>query len=223
MGLGWAAVGYSVTLLMTLNVLGRHRRRICMRISDEVPRLAAAAALPLLLLIPWLHSLARILVVGVVTAILLVTLRGMLYGLLRVTYRAGRLTEPVLIVGTGEVGREIGELLVEHPDLGLRPVGLVGEPTPAPELSLPVLGDLSRVPDLVREGGVRKIIVSLPAETDDGLVSALGPIAPPALTSTWFRPCTSSQVRSRQAVWMRYGEYLCCRCGAQDSKRSAEW
>ncbi len=143
-----------------------------MRTSDEVPRLAVAAALPLLLLSPWLHSIARLLAVGAVTAFLLVTMRAVSYALLRASYRADRLTEPVLIVGTGQLGREVGELLVEHPDLGLRPVGLVGEPAPAPELSLPVLGDLSRVPDLVRGCGVSKIIVSLPAE-DDGLVSVL--------------------------------------------------
>jgi exopolysaccharide biosynthesis polyprenyl glycosylphosphotransferase len=172
-GLGWVTVAYSIVVIATMNVLGRHRRRICMRLSDEVPRLAAAAVLPLLLLSPWLHSLAGLLVVGVVTVILLITMRAVLYALLRASYRADRLTEPALIVGTGKLGREVGELLKEHPDLGLRPVGFVGEPLPAPEQSVPVLGDLSRVPDLVRGRGIRKIIVSLQADTDDGLVSAL--------------------------------------------------
>jgi exopolysaccharide biosynthesis polyprenyl glycosylphosphotransferase len=172
-GLGWSAVGYAVAVLAVLNFLGRHRRRICMRVSEEVPRLAAAAALPLLILSPWLDSLARLLTVGLVTAALLVTMRAALYALLRAAYRANRFTEPVLIVGTGKVGLEVGELLLEHPDLGLRPVGLVGEATPASTPSLPVLGGLSRISDVVHEHGVSKIIVSLPAETDDSMVSAL--------------------------------------------------
>jgi exopolysaccharide biosynthesis polyprenyl glycosylphosphotransferase len=172
-GPGWSAVGYSVAVLAALNVLGTHRRRICMRVSDEVPRLAAAAALPLLLLSPRLDSLATLLTVGLVTATLLVTMRGALYASMRAAYRANRLTEPVLIVGTGKLGLEVGELLLEHPDLGLRPVGLVGETTPASGPSLPVLGGLSRISDVVREHGVSKIIVSLPAETDENMVSTL--------------------------------------------------
>ena len=185
---GWPAVAYLVAVLAALTVLGRHRGRICMRVSDEVPRLAAAASLPLLLLVPWVHSPARLLIVGLLTASLVLIMRAALYASLRAAYRAGRLTEPVLIAGTGELGREIGELLLDHPDLGLRPVGLVGETTltsktpdsespgpesPGPETPVPVLGGLSRTCDLVREHGVSKIISSLPAETDDGLVSAL--------------------------------------------------
>lgn len=177
-GPGWPAVGYSVAVLVVLNVLGRHRRRICMRVSDEVPRLAGAAALPLLLLTPWLDSLARLLAVGGVTATLLVTMRAALYASLRAAYRANWLTEPVLIVGTTNLGLEVGELLLEHPDLGLRPVGLVGETTLAPEPSLPVLGGLSRVSDVVHEHGVSKIIVSLPAETEDSMVLAARAVCP---------------------------------------------
>ncbi len=172
-GLGWSAVGYSVAVLAALHVLGTHRRRICMRVSDEVPRVAAAAAMPLLLLSPGLDSLARLLTVGLVTATLLVTMRAALYASLRAAYRANWLTDPVLIVGTGKLGLEVGELLLEHPDLGLRPVGFVGETTPASRPSLPVLGGLSRISDVVREHGVSKIIVSLPAETDERMVSAL--------------------------------------------------
>lgn len=172
-GWGWPAVAYSVAVLAGLGVLGTRRRRICMRVSDEVPRLAGAASLPLLLLIPWEHSLARLLTVGLVTAALILATRAALYASLRAAYRANWLTEPVLIVGTGTLGRQIGELLIEHPDLGLRPVGLVGETTPTSELALPVIGGLSRTCDLVRRHGVSKIIVALPAETDDALVSAL--------------------------------------------------
>jgi exopolysaccharide biosynthesis polyprenyl glycosylphosphotransferase len=172
-GLGWSAVGYSVAVLAALNVLGTHRRRICMRVSDQVPRVAAAAAMPLLLLSPGLDSLARLLTVGLVTTTLLVTMRAALYASLRAAYRANWLTEPVLIVGTGKLGLEVGELLLEHPDLGLRPVGFVGETTPASRPSLPVLGGLSRISDVVHEHGVSKIIVSQPAETDESMVSAL--------------------------------------------------
>lgn len=172
-GPGWPAAAYSVAALAALMGLRTHRRRICMRLSDEVPRLAGAASLPLLLLVPWQHALARLVTVGVVTTALVLLMRAMLYAWLKAAYRANRLTEPVLIVGSGTLACQIGELLLGHPDLGLRPVGLVGEPAPASEPPLPVLGGFSRICDLVREHGVSTIIVSLSADADDGLVSAL--------------------------------------------------
>jgi exopolysaccharide biosynthesis polyprenyl glycosylphosphotransferase len=170
---GWPAVGYSAAVLAALNVLRMHRRRICMRVSDEAPRLAAAAALPLLLLGPWLDSPTRLLEVGLVNATLLVSMRAVLYTSLRAAYRANWLTERVLIVGTGKLGLEVGDLLLQHPDLGLRPVGLVGDMNPASQTALPVLGGLSRTADVVQAYGVSKIIISVPADTDGGLISTL--------------------------------------------------
>jgi exopolysaccharide biosynthesis polyprenyl glycosylphosphotransferase len=172
-GQRWLAVAYSAAVLLALNILGRHRLRICMRVSDEVPRLAAAAALPLLVLVPWQSSLARLLIVGAVTTTVLIAMRAALYASLRAAYRANWLTEPALIVGTGDLGCEVAELLQAHSDLGLRPVGLVGETTQTSGRSLPVLGGFSRVADLVRQYGVSKIIVSLPSGVDEGMVSAL--------------------------------------------------
>ncbi|MGN6678644.1 MAG: nucleoside-diphosphate sugar epimerase/dehydratase, partial [Streptosporangiaceae bacterium] len=172
-GREWPAAAYSAAVLLALNVLGRHRLRICMRVSDEVPRLAAAAVLPLLVLVPWQSSLARLLIVGGLTTTVLIAIRAALYASLRAAYRANWLTEPALIVGTGDLGREVGELLQEHSDLGLRPVGLVGETTQTSGRELPVLGGFARIADLVRQYGVSKIIVSLPSGVDEGMVSAL--------------------------------------------------
>lgn len=172
-GRGWSAAGYSIAVLAALSGLGRYRRRICMRVSDEVPRIAAAAALPLLLLVPWLHSVVGLVIVGLVSATLIVAMRAALYASVRAAYRANWLTERVLIVGTGKLGLEVSELLLAHPDLGLRPVGLVGDITPAAEPPVPVLGGLARISDVVRRHSVSKIIVSLPAETDDELLSKL--------------------------------------------------
>jgi len=172
-GRDWRALVYSAAVLLALNLLGRHRLRICMRVSDEVPRIAAAAALALLVLIPWQHSLISLVIVGVMTGVLLITMRAALYASLRAAYRANWLTEPALIVGTDELGYEVGALLQEHSDLGMRPVGLVGEVTQSSKGSLPVLGGFSRISDLVRQHRISKIIVSLPAGSDPRMVSAL--------------------------------------------------
>ena len=170
---GWPAVGYIVAVLTLVGVSGRHRLRICLRVSDELPRLAAAVALPIPLLLPWTESAAGLVRLALLSAGLLVTMRASLYAALRAAHRRERLTEPALIVGTGKLGVKIGELLQEHPDLGLRPVGFIDRLAPGPESSLPLLGTVSEVSDVVFEHGVRRIIVSFPGDSDADLMSAL--------------------------------------------------
>ncbi|HUZ53166.1 MAG TPA: exopolysaccharide biosynthesis polyprenyl glycosylphosphotransferase [Streptosporangiaceae bacterium] len=172
-GQGWPAMGYPVAVLAVLHIFGRHRLRICMRVSDDMPRFAAAVALPLVLLVPWADSLGPLLRVGGVALALLVAMRAGSYASLRAAYRIGWLTDRALIVGTGKVGLELGELLLEHLDLGLRPVGLIGDGTTAPGSSLPVLGEPSQTIDVAEQYGVRRIIVSFPADSDENLVSVL--------------------------------------------------
>ena len=169
----WPAVVYPVAVLAVLHFLGRHRLRISLRVSDDMPRLATAVALPLVLLVPWVGSLGPLLRVGGVALALLIMIRAGCYASLRAAYRAGWLTDRALIVGTGAVGLELGELLLEHLDLGLRPVGLMSDGTSAAGSPLPVLGEISQTIDVAEQHGVRKIIMSLPAESDQNLVSAL--------------------------------------------------
>src|SRR5437660_10297766 len=106
------------------------------------PRLAALVAAPVVLLVPWGYPAATLLALSVTSLALLIAMRAGLYPALRAAYRRGRLTEAALIVGTGHTGLESGQILLEHPELGLRPVGLLGGPPRMPEPALPVLGDL---------------------------------------------------------------------------------
>jgi exopolysaccharide biosynthesis polyprenyl glycosylphosphotransferase len=78
-------------------------------------------------------------------------------------YRHGESVRPTLIIGAGKVGRLAASRLLQHPELGLQPVGfldkdpLVGEDESLP---LPVLGaswDLDRVVDQHR---VEQVIIT---------------------------------------------------------------
>jgi exopolysaccharide biosynthesis polyprenyl glycosylphosphotransferase len=169
----WPTVGYVVAVLVLLRVSGQHRLRICLQVSDEVPRLAVASIVPIPLLLPWDDAAGRLLLFGVAAFGCLVTMRFSLYTLLRAANRRKWLTEPALIVGTGELGLEIGELLQEHTELGLHPIGFVDNGSAAPKSSLPLLGDVCDIPAVVSRHNVRRIIVSPPVDDDVGLVSAL--------------------------------------------------
>jgi exopolysaccharide biosynthesis polyprenyl glycosylphosphotransferase len=187
-GLGWPAVGYPVAILAVLHILGRHRLRICMRVSDDMPRLAAAVTLPLVLVVPSVVSLGPLLRVGGVALALLVTVRAGCYASLRAAYRVGWLSDRALIVGADKVGLELVELLLEHRDLGLRPVGLISDGITAPGSPLPVLGELSQTIDVAEQLGIRTIIVSLPAECAENLVSALRARSAPPLAVYVVQP-----------------------------------
>jgi exopolysaccharide biosynthesis polyprenyl glycosylphosphotransferase len=76
--------------------------------------------------------------------------------------RQGESLRPTLIVGAGRVGRLTAKRLLEHPELGLKPVGFLDkDPLESDgEVLVPVLGsswDLDRV---VEEHGVRQVIVT---------------------------------------------------------------
>jgi exopolysaccharide biosynthesis polyprenyl glycosylphosphotransferase len=171
----WQGPAYAVAALIIMAVSGAHRLRICLRISDEIPRLAAFAAAPLVLLFPWGYAPARLLLFGVTSLALLIAVRSSLYAALRAAHRHGRLTEPALIVGTGHTGIEVGNVLLGHPELGLRPVGLVGGPPRKKESPLPVLGGLSDIAAVVARHDVCRIIVCFTdgRDADADLVTAL--------------------------------------------------
>ena len=177
---GWLGAAYSVAVLVLLSAGGKHRLRICLRISDEIPRLAAFAALPIVVLLPWIHPAIKVTLLGLASVGLLLTMRASLYATLRAAHRHGSLTETALIVGTSQTSAEIGKALLEHPDLGLRPVGFldnqpgfIGHIPSEAEPSLPMLGGLSELAKVVAQQGVSKIIVCPTGRRDGDIVTEL--------------------------------------------------
>jgi exopolysaccharide biosynthesis polyprenyl glycosylphosphotransferase len=87
--------------------------------------------------------------------------------------RHGESLSPTLIVGAGRIGRLIAKRLLEHPELGLRPIGFLDkEPMDVQKggAVLPVLGaswDLDRV---VEEQGVQQVIVTFSTAPDEVLL-----------------------------------------------------
>ena len=79
------------------------------------------------------------------------------------TRRQGRALVPTLIVGAGHIGRTTAKRLLEHPELGLRPVGFLDkEPREANGSSarLPVLGASWDFDRIAQEYGVGQVIVT---------------------------------------------------------------
>ena len=68
---------------------------------------------------------------------------------------------PTLVVGAGRIGALTARRLLEHPEFGLQPIGFVDkEPLDEASLPLPVLGaswDLGR---LIRQHGIRHVVIT---------------------------------------------------------------
>jgi exopolysaccharide biosynthesis polyprenyl glycosylphosphotransferase len=163
------ATAYALGVLV---VVRQRRQRICQRASDQVGRILTATAAPLIVVLPWLPA-ARAWHLALCSAALVLAFRLLSNGALRAAHRRGRLTETTLVVGAGETGVLVAELLIEHSELGLRPVGFLDSCPPPQELPLPVLGPTSELPGMIRRFGARRVIVCFAVDRDRDLVPVL--------------------------------------------------
>ena len=165
-------LAYAGVVFIVLALGGQQRLRICLRVSDQVGRIAAAAGAASAFFLPWLSPglawrLALSFAVSVITA------RGIASCALRAARHRGLLTEPTLVVGAGEMGVLIADLLRQHPELGLRPLGFLDSCPPPGELPLPVLGTAADLPAMICRFRVRRVIVCFGVDADPELVPVL--------------------------------------------------
>ncbi|MDA3645357.1 sugar transferase [Saccharopolyspora indica] len=110
---------FALLVLLVLAAQGQHRMRICSRVSDQVPQLAVASGLPLVVLAPWSTG-SGLLVLAAAGFGGLVLGRGIFYAVVRGGYRRGVFGEPTLVIGSGALAARIVESAAVHPELGLR-------------------------------------------------------------------------------------------------------
>ncbi len=168
----WWATTYASAVLVLLTADGQHRLRICRRVSEQVPRIVAVAAMPLLAVLPWVES-AEGLRLGLLSAASLIALRTVTCAALKSAHRRGQLIEPALVVGTGVTAVRVVELLRNHPELGVAPRGFLDSRPPEHELPLPLLGEPAELADVVARHGIQRVIVCFPADGDADLVPLL--------------------------------------------------
>ncbi|HZS22050.1 MAG TPA: sugar transferase [Pseudonocardiaceae bacterium] len=171
-GLRWEASVYAAAVLVSLVADGQHRLRICRRVADQLPRTIAVAALPLLVVLPWVGAgVGLTLVLGCAAA--LVAVRMGVCTALRIAHRRGWWHEPTLVVGTGATAVRVAQLLRDHPELGLTPQGFVDSQA-APDLAgAPLLGKSAELADVVARHGIQRVIVCFPDGRDADLVPVL--------------------------------------------------
>jgi exopolysaccharide biosynthesis polyprenyl glycosylphosphotransferase len=162
-------LAFPILTFVFMAIRGMYRPRVFLRVLDDLRIAVTATALAAMIVLsmrvlahddPWVAAqTARIWAFA--TVYLLAGRIVLSWGELRAR-RRGESVRPTLVVGAGHVGRLTAKRLLDHPELGLRPVGFLDkEPrTVANDNGLPVLGaswDLDRV---VKEHGVRHVVLS---------------------------------------------------------------
>jgi exopolysaccharide biosynthesis polyprenyl glycosylphosphotransferase len=174
---GWAAGAYAVLVLVLLMADGQHRLKICRRVADQLPRTVAVAAMPLLVVLPWV-GLEDGLVLALSCVASLVATRVGACTVLKAAHRRGWWHEPTLVIGTGATAIRAVRLLHSQPELGLAPQGFLDsrpppDPVGLPLLGVPLLGEPAELAGVVSRHGIQRVIVCFPDTPDEELVPLL--------------------------------------------------
>jgi exopolysaccharide biosynthesis polyprenyl glycosylphosphotransferase len=86
--------------------------------------------------------------------------------------REGRLTRPILVVGTDDHASALVQRVRARPDLGYSAVGLVGDHPPDEAHGIPWLGDVDSIEEIASACGVNSVVISL-FSVDGHVVNAL--------------------------------------------------
>jgi exopolysaccharide biosynthesis polyprenyl glycosylphosphotransferase len=165
-------IAYIAVTFCVLMAAGTQRTRINPRLSDDLASLVGWLSLPVLLVAPLTRSDAALgHFVRIVPAAMALVVAGRVvaYTAIRETRARGLIHEPTLIVGAGKLGVKAAQTLLDHPEFGLVPVGFL-DSFEDDGLPVPILGEVHALTSIVREFGVRRVIVAFGATREPEMV-----------------------------------------------------
>ena len=143
---------------------GLQRRRLAPRLLDDLPTLLSLALVGLgavLLLRGILHHTGGTNSVRDAAHLMafLILFRLAMYTVVRWGRQRGYFLHKTLFIGHGKLGQVLSETLRDDRRYGLLPVGFVGD-RPGESVTLPRLGTLSAVPELVRKHSIDAVVIA---------------------------------------------------------------
>jgi len=192
---GWIATGqapgrvhlvFAAVLIAVFAIGHLYRSRLSMSVLDDTPRIVgrwlAAVAITMLVqaaFTRWRWDLVLIKweVVGAAAATLgfLLALRAAAYGVVRRLRRQRRVVHRTLVLGAGRVGAQVAEVLLDHPEYGLHPIGFLdSDPWLGPkELPLPILGGTDALYHVLTDHDVNNVVVAFGSMRESALVDVI--------------------------------------------------
>ncbi|WP_158548571.1 sugar transferase [Blastococcus sp. TF02A-26] len=177
---------FGAALLVVLWLGGLHRPRLTLSVLDDAPRIAgrwlAASGIAILADMAWsgVSSDGYLIDWSFVGAVCLVGLlvlvfRTLSYAAVRSLRRSGRPARRTLVVGAGQVGSQIAEVLQDHPEYGLRPIGFLdADPRmTGGDSGLPVLGGPWALAEVLERESVSDVVVAFSAHKESAMVDLI--------------------------------------------------
>ncbi len=177
---------FGVLLLLLLWARGLYRSRLALSVLDDLPALAnrwlAAAGLAVIGQVFWSKAVWRDYIIsweflwGAVTAgVLVVVLRALAYAIVRRQRARGAVVHQTLVLGAGRVGTQVADILLAHPEYGLRPVGFLDADPPLLDRAhpLPVLGGPQALTRILQGGGIHNVVVAFSSMKESEMVGLI--------------------------------------------------
>jgi hypothetical protein len=176
----------AVAALATLMVCrgnGLHRSRLVPSVIEDLPALLLASLLAVVALVTVSPVLGvtdtaawdRIAAFGLLVFGGTVLLRTTTYAVSRVLRRTRALAHPVLIVGTGSIGRQLADTLIARREYGLAPVGMLddGNRHTLRGLPLPLVGGIGDLDRAMTDLEVDDVIFAFAGPPDQDMISTV--------------------------------------------------
>ncbi len=169
-------------LLVVFWRAGLYRSRLTLSLLDDLPYVLAAVAVAwamkvaLFSLLPGVDGPGRQVVHVLVVLAAVLLFRLVAYRLVHTARCRGLVRHRTLVVGAGQMGVRVADTLLERRNYGLDPIGFLDADVSehaADLLPVPLLGGYERLGEVIREQGVRDVIVAYGGVDEDELVDIL--------------------------------------------------
>jgi len=170
---------YALTWVVLLWFRGLYRLRARWSIRSEADAvlwataIMAVATISVLFIVKW-PDVSRLFLIYlfVAQAIAAITFRALIRVFLSAARRRGRNVRQVLVIGTDEGAQAFAAQIADHPELGLRIEGFLGDDSALPA-RWPYLGGIERLTEVLHDRVIDEVIIGLPLAAWSGIDSVL--------------------------------------------------
>jgi exopolysaccharide biosynthesis polyprenyl glycosylphosphotransferase len=168
-----STLGVVGVALPLLAIGGTYRRRLCPSLLDDLPRLVVPIliALAAVVVLPGMGDRDRVGISVAFGATALVVGRAIAYESTRWRRRRGAEVRNTVVVGAGAIGLELHRLLGDHPEYGLRSVGLIDDVDDTDPV--PLLGGLDDLGRIVHQRDATVVIVAFGPTAEQEMIATL--------------------------------------------------
>lgn len=177
----WETAAFGAVALVLIRRSRLHRARITVSLLDDLPGfvvavLGAVGTVTIaVLLVGWSAHLPRFVQVAGLTLLGFLGARAITYAVVRWARRTQLVSHPTLVIGSGAVGMRAAQVMREHPEYGMRPVGFLDDEPPGTpvERSAPLLGGVADLASVIARCRVSSVVVAFLNSPETNLVPTL--------------------------------------------------